>query len=426
MSENIPTFTPPDNNTPASDQQSGGTRPRRRSRSYMQDENAASAYNLQNTGAPQYNQQNAAPQYNQQSSAPLFNLQNTGALQPDQRNNVSQYNQQNTGNQRFTLQNTGARQYNQQTGGMPVFTPPNAGASANNQQNNIPTFTPPQNAIPTFTPPGGGRSGGSPSRSRGSYNGACCFYHQDEPSVANCARCGKHLCQDCYEAYGVTGGEYANQALCYDCTQMLVAENVEELTKNKATIKRQFIISLIGISIGFIFGLITAISGRAGFFEVILTAIIFAGIGGMFGSFIKLYLSTLWEAIKAMFSGDSGSIIGAIIGMIISLTVGIVKCVYYTIRNTIDYIRYLKRTSGFIESDQESLRQMRDYMEYSLVRSQNKGVDLETLMAQGSELYNNSFAQMVRDQGEEAATHAVSLAATRIAENGEIIRDFAA
>ena len=47
-------------------------------------------------------------------------------------------------------------------------------------------------------------------------------------------------------------------------------------------------------------------------------------------------------------------------------------------------------------------------------------------MAQGSELYNNSYAQMVRDEGEERAVQTVANAAMRIAENGEIIRDFAA
>ncbi|MER1925042.1 MAG: B-box zinc finger protein, partial [Enterococcus casseliflavus] len=44
-----------------------------------------------------------------------------------------------------------------------------------------------------------------------------CYYHPEEPAVARCARCGRNLCQDCYDMYGVEAGEYANQALCYDC-----------------------------------------------------------------------------------------------------------------------------------------------------------------------------------------------------------------
>ena len=86
----------------------------------------------------------------------------------------------------------------------------------------------------------------------------------------------------------------------------------------------------------------------------------------------------------------------------------------------------MKNTAGFIESDTAALQQMKDYMEYTLIRNKNKGVDLEDLMQEGSELYNNTFAQMVRDQGEEQAEATISQCVTRIAENGEIIRNFAA
>ena len=207
-------------------------------------------------------------------------------------------------------------------------------------------------------------------------------------------------------------------------TQQRAAESVEESTQNEKKIKAQFIVSLIGIVIGFIFGFVVGIT--EGFGTALVYAIIGAGIGGMFLSFVKLYLKLLWEAIKAIFSGDSSSIAGAFIGIIIALFIGIIKCIYYTIKNTIEYILYLKRTQGFIESDSAALEQMREYMEYTRIRNQNKGVDLETLMEQGSELYNNSFAQMVRDRGEAAATEEIARAATRIAANGEIIRDFAA
>ena len=58
--------------------------------------------------------------------------------------------------------------------------------------------------------------------------------------------------------------------------------------------------------------------------------------------------------------------------------------------------------------------------------SQNKGVDLETLMGEDSALANNSFAQMVRAEGEDAAEANVRNCVASINENGEIIRNFAA
>lgn len=223
--------------------------------------------------------------------------------------------------------------------------------------------------------------------------------------------------------YGVEAGDYANQALCYDCTQQLVAENVEELTKNKNTIKRYFILSIIGMVIGAIFGISLASSNRSSFIGGLITVILCAGVGGVFLSALKAFFSNVWASIK---TGFNNGFLAGIIHFFVAFVVGLFQCLIATIRNTIDYIKYLKRTSGFIESDSEALRQMQDYMEYTRVRSQNKGVDLDTLMEQGSELYNNSYAQMVRDQGEERASQSVAGAAARIAANGEIIRDFAA
>ena len=55
-----------------------------------------------------------------------------------------------------------------------------------------------------------------------------------------------------------------------------------------------------------------------------------------------------------------------------------------------------------------------------------RGMSLADLMNEGSELYNNSYARMVQEQGEEKAEAFVSRCTTQIAENGEIIRSFAA
>ena len=120
--------------------------------------------------------------------------------------------------------------------GAPVFTPP---------QDSAPTFQPPQEPVPTFQPPGGVR------------NGAVCFHHPLEPAAARCARCGKYICKDCAEAYGVSSGEYAGKCLCFDCCEELVSQNVAELTRNKEKIKAQFITSLVGIGIGFLGSIVT-------------------------------------------------------------------------------------------------------------------------------------------------------------------------
>lgn len=110
--------------------------------------------------------------------------------------------------------------------------------------------------------------------------------------------------------------------------------------------------------------------------------------------------------------------------MIFNLIVLVVKCLFSTVSNTIYYITYLKQTSGFIESDQAALRQMQDYMEYTMIRNQNRGVDIETLLKENSELADNSVAQMARTQTEEQIEASVRSCVASINENGEIIRSF--
>lgn len=280
----------------------------------------------------------------------------------------------------------------------------NAGTDA------VPTFTPP---TPTFTPP---------ANAKPSFNGPACYYHKDEPAVAKCARCGKYICQDCFDNYGVNDEQYKNKAICYDCCQQLVAANVEDLKKNKAKIMVQFIVSLVGIVIGLIFGIAIGAETDAGTAAVM--GLIGAAVGGVFLSAMKVFFSLVWDVIKIAFSGNFGVL--TILSIIWEITKLIFQCFITTIKNTIYYITYLKRTSGFIESDTAALQQMKDYMEYTMIRNQNRGVDLETLLNQKSELADNSYARMVQEKGEEGAEAVLRGCVASINENGEIIRSFSA
>lgn len=277
------------------------------------------------------------------------------------------------------------------------------------QNGTIPTFTPPD--APIFTPP------------KNEHGGLVCYHHTNEPAAAQCARCGKYVCKDCAEAYTVAIGEYANKTLCYDCCEQIVSNNISELTANKNTVKGQFILQIIGMVIGFIIGMSSGISSGdigAGF----VAGLVYACIGGVFLSAIKAFFSLVWDCIKIAFAGQFGWL--TVLSIIFNIIVIVFKCIWITLSQTVQYIVYLKRTSGFIEADTQALQQMKDYMEYTLVRSQNKGVDLESLMNEGSELYNNSYAQSVRVNGEAAADEALRQATTMINEHGEIIRDFRA
>ncbi len=262
-------------------------------------------------------------------------------------------------------------------------------------QDVIPTFTPPADDPPTFTPP------------TRNFDGPVCYHHPDEPAAAQCARCGKYICRDCAKAYTVGAGEYANQCLCHDCCQTLVAENVEILKKQKAKIITTFVVTIIGMIIG---------------------AALFAETGSAAGIiFGMLWIGSFWVWVKSSFAGwwnnPAGRSLAGFVGACIG---GAIIAPIRTIIKIVQCIKYLISTSKSIEEDSAALQQMTAYMEYTQVMRRNKGVDLETLMGQGSELYNNSYAKMVSVHGEAVADAMLRQCTTTIAENGEIIRNFAA
>lgn len=238
--------------------------------------------------------------------------------------------------------------------------------------------------------------------------------------MASCARCGKAVCHDCADAYGVSAGDYAGKVLCYDCARELVAENVQALQDNKRKITTTFVMTIIGMIAGAIFAISMYASSGGPAGAMILPVLLFMAIGGSFWTFIKGWARRIGGAISGGGLNWVSFAIGAVIGGVIEEILSI----YNTIKKVIYCVTYLKKTSGFIEEDTQALQRMQDYMEYTLVRNQNRGVDLETLMGQGSALYNNSFAQSVKANGEEAAEQMLRRSTTTIAQNGEIIRSF--
>ena len=116
--------------------------------------------------------------------------------------------------------------------------------------------------------------------------GPMCHYHKDEKAVSKCTRCGKYICRDCFDTYRVTGGAYAGKALCYDCCQKMVEDNVELLKKNRIQIGIQFAIMIAGM----ILGAIVAAEGDNGIGSILLGM----AVGCVLLSAVKLFASSLW------------------------------------------------------------------------------------------------------------------------------------
>lgn len=269
-----------------------------------------------------------------------------------------------------------------------------------------PKFTAP-GGIPRFTVPGGTKA---------------CFHHPAEQAVAACARCGNPICRDCADSFQVSAGEYEGKNLCFDCCESLVEENVAGLKANKNRIMVLFILEIIGFVIGFIIGAVIFSDSGAG--AVLLGGLLIGCVGATIVASMKELGHGIADGFREWANGTGW--FWVILTFIFRLIIIEIKAIILTIKNTVYYISYLVRTSKFIEEDTQALTLMREQLAFTLVRSQNRGVDIETLIADHPELASNSYAQYARANGETAAEENIRTATTRINEHGEIIREFAA
>ena len=257
--------------------------------------------------------------------------------------------------------------------------------------------------IKTFSPP---KNGSVPKM---------CFKHPDEEAYATCSNCGKYICKDCAESCAVTDDE-GTKYLCYDCCEKLFKEQEKKLKKDTSKITFQYALTIIGIIIGILLG---ADGG-----------IIMAIMCGVFLSAIRPIASAMGEIFKGIFELASGGSVGE---AIVNFIVGIFKFIYIavqcsikTISKLISYTKYLISANKAIKETEQALQQLADFMAYMEIRQKTKNFDLDTLLSdEGSALFNNSYARTLKDEGEEKADQMLRHATTIIAENGEIIRNFA-
>jgi len=238
-----------------------------------------------------------------------------------------------------------------------------------------------------------------------------CGDHPSQQAVALCARCGKGICKDCNEMYGVEIGEYAGQSLCYDCTSHLVAKNVTNIEAFKKQVKKEHIWMIVGAVIGLLIvgPIIVACTGYVWVSEI-LAVFVCASFGTIFNFIIDLNSTN---------SSDEGTFIKLIIAL-----GSIVFSPVITIYRFVNRIKQIKKCDEIIASDSRVLQYMKDYFAYTQAIENNKGVDLAKLTEQGGELFDNTYAQYILNKGEKEAQAELRQSVVTISENGEIIRNF--
>jgi len=242
-----------------------------------------------------------------------------------------------------------------------------------------------------------------------------CYHHPSKDAVAICTGCGKGICKDCYDSYGAGMG--AEKALCFDCTEDMVKEHTADIAAFRKKVEKERIFMIVGAIIGVIFAFLTGATDSG---DVLVALIICLGCAG-FGASFLFALKMIAGFFLVM--GGLGFILLLIVG-------GVALPVLFFLGIPISIYRYIKRKNQIkqcdeiIASDSGILQEMRDYFAYTQAMENNNGVDLARLAEQGSELFENTYAQAVLSKGEQEAQAELRQSVVTISANGEIIRSF--
>lgn len=288
--------------------------------------------------------------------------------------------------------------------------------------NDIPQFRPPRENIdiPIFT---------SPNRV---HIGTMCNYHKNRSAVLKCESCGTPMCRECADIFECVYESGERKNTCYECFRKEVLEDSSIARDNFKYIFKKFKRMKIGFAVGFllVFGAFMALGveamPRLGYMHVIFVSLVYALLAGVIGSVygtyfkesLKLNLRMYSRAIKYAVVGDTMGMCSLMLRGIYESAVFSVKIYYTAYTRRKNYLQYIKETNERLISNSILLEYLDDYIEY--IKSQNildNNIDID--------LDNNEYARAVYNKGKSFADEMLHDCIIKIAENGEIIRDFA-
>lgn len=121
---------------------------------------------------------------------------------------------------------------------------------------------------------------------------------------------------------------------------------------------------------------------------------------GAIGGSFKTFLERAKLALPDCFVHTGNFVASFIIGLIkaiIYLVVCAVLALFETIKSIWDSKRTIKKINKIVDEDNESVKLVRDYLEYSRCVSKEKNNTLKELVSDCGKLYGNSFVKLMID-----------------------------
>lgn len=154
-----------------------------------------------------------------------------------------------------------------------------------------------------------------------------CYYHNDDPAVAQCADCGKYLCKECTDK-GHYMSENENLIICEDCRTIRMKKKARKRVESYKEEKKSFITHII---IGIVLAVASAIIIELNFYEGSAAAFLFFFIP--FGWLHRTGNET--EYALRVTGNDNMSSVAKILNFLVKLVIAIVLGIPFFIRDCI-------------------------------------------------------------------------------------------
>lgn len=200
-----------------------------------------------------------------------------------------------------------------------------------------------------------------------------------------------------------------------------IRDNNKRVLETKlGKIKSGCIIDICGCFLGMIIGIIWGSSG--GGFVAVVYGMLCAAIGGSFKTFLERAALFLPDCFVHTGNFVTSFIIGLIKG-IIYLAICAVIAFFETIKSIWDCQRTIKKINVIIDEDNESVKLIRDFLEYNRCVSNEKVNQLKVLVADGGKLHENIFAKLVIEHDTNYAVDELNSRLSLLEKNQDIVKE---
>lgn len=196
--------------------------------------------------------------------------------------------------------------------------------------------------------------------------------------------------------------------------------NTSVLETKLCKIKSGYVICIVGCLVGMIIGVIWGSSGGA--FVAMVYGVACAAIGGSFKTFLERAALTLPDCFVHTGNFVASLIIGIIKG-IIYLVMCAVIALFETIKSIWNSQRTIKKVNAIIDEDNESVKIIRDFLEYNRCVANEEVNQLEALVADGGKLHENLFAKLVIEHDVNYAVDELNSRLSLLERNQDIVKE---